>query len=298
MENTAETKGFYEYKTTLRAMSEGVSLLSKNATMLLKATWPVLLVVSLLGAWCTYSSSRLIGCVVTGSQIDWSDLGLSVAFPVLVYLVGLVFFYALVYTLFAKYIEKGFMPTVVRGKFQPCPKITKLGRFVLGVLWVLFIVLVYGALSYVLGHLSKWTLILTVPVCIFLAFWLANQLTGYVLISDTLIGSIRHSFGITLKGLGSFLTVAIVLGLILGVIGAVCQLPSISSELIYLKSQLSLSEGDDVVLPSYFMWVYFLALAFSTFLQLILNAIAISSWSMVYGAVSARLATQKEAPQH
>ena len=289
MENTSETKGFYEYRTTLRALSDGVSLMTKNALMLLKATWPILLIVSLLGAWYCQGVTSITEKLLLGVVLELSDLGLKIALPFVILLIGLLCYYALVYSVFSRYVEKGFMPTLTRKRYQLCPKLTKFVRFFIAFLWVAFVSLVYLAIVIALVTVSKWTLVLTIPIGIFLEFWLKNQLTGYVLISDTLFGSIRRSFGLTLKGFGSFLVVTVVLGLILGVVGMICLAPSLVSGTIYVKSQISLAEGDNGDLPGYFMTVYFLACTLSSFLMLLLEAIEISCWSMVYGAVSTRL---------
>lgn len=295
MNNTAETKGFYEYRTTLRAMSDGVSLLTKNATMLLKATWPFLLIVSLIGAWfclsVTGSASSLL--IDSCSELDWGVLVMRFVIPGVFLAAGMLAFYAMVYTLFSKYIEKGFMPSITRKRFQIGPKITKLPRLLIGVLWAFFVIGVYLALAVVLVSLSEWTLVLLIPCYVVLVFWLFNQITGYVLISDTLMGSIRHSWGITVKGLGSFITVSVVLALILGVVGIICLLPSLCSNIIYVKAQMSLAEGDGGDLPNYFMPVYYLAVTVSVFLMLLLEAIGVSCWSMVYGAVDTRLKLKK-----
>lgn len=296
MENTVETKGYYEYRTTLRAMSDGVSLFTKNATMLLKATWPLLLIVSLLGAMFTVSFTTTTGDLLLGKMLDWGDIA-KIGVQALITGLAFLVFYAMVFTLFSRYVEKGFMPMITRSTFQPCPKNTKLVRFLLGALWMAFVLVVYYALSFALISLSKWVSVVLVPVYLFLLFWLTNQLVGYVLISDTLMGSIRHSFGITVKGFGSFLTLVIVLSLILGLIACICILPTISSEIIYLRSQLSLAEGDNGMLPGYFMLVFFLASTLSTFLMLILSALEISCWCMVYGAVDTRIRIKKAEKQ-
>lgn len=294
MENKSETKGFFAYRTTLRAMSDGVSLFTKNATMLLKATWPLLLITSLIGGWYLLGMTKITVSLLVGTVLEWSDLGLWVGLPGLLLLVTAVLFYALVYTLLSYYVEKGFMPTVVRKKFQLCPKITKLPRLLVGGCWCLFISLVYIMLSYVLYTVSVWSLVVTIPLYIFLMFWLTNQLVGYVLISETLVGSIRHSLGITLKGFGSFFAVCIMIILVLGTIAFVCMIPAISTETIFTKAQFSLAEGDNGSLPGYFMPVYFLANTLSTFLLLLLNAVQISCWSLVYGAVDTRIRLKKE----
>ena len=52
---------------------------------------------------------------------------------------------------------------------------------------------------------------------------------------------------------------------------------------------MSIAEGDKGILPDYFNVIYFLALVFSNFLYLLLLAISVSCWSMVYGAVDTRL---------
>ena len=52
---------------------------------------------------------------------------------------------------------------------------------------------------------------------------------------------------------------------------------------------MSIAQGDNGILPDYFIPIYFLALVFSIFLFLLLLAISVSCWSMVYGAVDTRL---------
>lgn len=289
MENISEKKGFYAYRTTLRAMSDGVSLFTKNAAMLLKATWPLLLITSLLGGWFAVGVTKICVDLLVGTLLEWSDLGLWMALPGLLTLCFMVLFFALVYTLLSQYVENGFIPTQKRKKFQLCPKITKLPRLLLGGCWCIFVSVLYVLLAYVLYTVSVWSLIATIPLYIVLMFWLANQLVGYVLIADTLVGSIRHSLGITLKGLGSFIAVSLMLALVLGAIGVVCMIPAISTETIYMKAQFSLAEGDNGDLPSYFTPVYFLACTLSTFLTLLLNAVQTSCWSLVYGAVDTRI---------
>lgn len=289
MENTVETKAFHDYRTTLRALSDGVSLFTKNATMLLKATWPLLLVVSILGAWLSLSVVSILGDSFMGTIIDLGDLGVRIGVPAFLYSLGMILFYSLVFTLFALYIEKGFMPTIRRKRFRLCPKITKFGRFFVCLLWILFVLVVYGGLTVILATVSRWTIIIAILLFIILEFWLMNQIIDLVLISDSLIDSIKRSFRITIKGFGSFLTVAIVLWLILSVIGALCFLPSITSETIFVKAQMSIAQGDNGILPDYFIPIYFLALVFSIFLFLLLLAISVSCWSMVYGAVDTRL---------
>lgn len=292
MENTVETKGFYEYRTTLRAISDGVSLMTKNATMLLKATWPLLLIVSLLGAMFIVSYTTKLGDFLCGNQPDLGEM-LMLGVQALFSAIGFLVFYAMVFTLFSRYVEKGFMPMITRGTFQICPKNTKLPRFLLGALWMIFVIVIYVALAVVLVSVSEWALVILVPAYIFLLFWLTNQLIGYVLVSDTLMGSIRHSFGVTVKGFGSFLTVVVVLSLILGIVAGICLLPTVSSELVYLRSHLSMAEGDNGMLPGYFLPVFYLASMLSTFFMLLLSALEISCWCMVYGAVDTRIRIRK-----
>jgi hypothetical protein len=289
MENTVETKTFRDYRTTLRALSDGVSLFTKKATMLLKATWPLILFVSILGAWLSRSTVGVLGDFIMGTTMEMSDFGLKIGVPALLYVFGMILFYSLVFTLFALYIEKGFLPTIKRKTYLLCPKITKLGRFCVCLLWVLFVFVVYVGLAAILFTVSRWTLILTIPILIILDFWLMNQCIDYVLISDSLMSSIKRSFRITLRGLGSFITVAIVLWLILSVIGFLCFLPSITAETIFVKAQISIAEGDSGILPGYFSPIYFGTLVFSNFLYLLLLAISLSCWCMVYGAVDTRL---------
>ena len=114
MENTVETKTFRDYRTTLRALSDGVSLFTKKATMLLKATWPLILFVIILGDWLSRSTVGVLGDFIMGTTMEMSDFGLKIGVPALLYAFGMILFYSLVFTLFALYIEKGFLPTIKR----------------------------------------------------------------------------------------------------------------------------------------------------------------------------------------
>ena len=167
MENTVETKAFHDYRTTLRALSDGVSLFTKDATMLLKATWPMLLAVSILGAWLSFSVVSILGDFFMGMLLSGKDLGVRIGVPAFLYALGMILFYSLVFSLFALYIEKGFMPTIRRKRFQLCPKITKLGRYLVCLLWTLFVFVVYGGLSIILGTVSRWTAIITSYLILF-----------------------------------------------------------------------------------------------------------------------------------
>lgn len=294
MENRKDTKGFYDYKNTLRALSDGLSLATGNARMMLKVLAPVLVVgallsggMSLLGLKC--SELMLVPGVVT----DWMPVIVWMSVAGLFFLLCSILFDTQVFVLFSMYVDKGFLPTVTWRSIWK-PTFRKLLRVFSVTLWSIFLLLVYGAFTYYLAVLSRWTLVVMVPGCFFLCIWLMNQFVAFLVEPVNLWEAVCQSWGVTVRAFGSFLSSLILILLAGTVILWLCMIPSLSCELIFSKALQSLAEGDAGDLPAYFHAVYFLTRVFAMLVAFILSAVMWSCWSMVYGAALTRIRQKRQ----
>lgn len=294
MENRKDTKGFYDYKNTLRALSDGLSLATGNAGMALKVLAPVLAVgallsggVSLLGLKCSEFM------LVPGAAVDWMSVIVWMSVAGVLFLLCSILFDTQVFVLFSMYVDKGFLPTVTWRSIWK-PTFRKLLRVFAVTFWIIFLLLVYGAFTYYLAVLSRWILVVMIPGCFFLWIWLMNQFVAFLVEPISLWEAICQSWGVTWRAFGSFLSSLILILLAGTVILWLCLIPSLTCELIFGKAMQSLAEGDAGDLPAYFHTVYFLARAFAMLVGFILSAVTWSCWSMVYGAALARIRQKRQ----
>ena len=287
MEKTRDIKGFKEYKTNMRAVTDGVNLLARHAGMLLKACGPLMLVVSLVWAWTSLSMLSAVNQFMT---TDISVTGFPTQFVVPAVLQTLLGVVALAqfYSLFQGYVENGFIPQV---NYKSIWKLTlqTLKRNTLIVwLWLVFVAVLFSAIVFYLAVLSEYTLILTIPMNIFLSLWVLNLLADFHVQDCSLMRSISRSMRTTFQGFFSFLVVYIGLNIVLTLLVSIILVPGMVGSIISVQASLSLAMEDAADMPGYFNATFFIFSTISGFLLIVLSAFALSCWTMLYGAVSCR----------
>ncbi|MCQ2239172.1 MAG: hypothetical protein MJZ73_08065 [Bacteroidaceae bacterium] len=286
MEKTKEIKGFKEYKTNVRAVADGINLLGRHAGMLLKACGPLLLLVSVLWAWASLSGLIEVNQAVTSKSLDnWSWLSfLPLMLTALAYIVALAQFYSL----FQGYVANGFIPQMsIKSIWNPTFKVLTRNTLIV-TLWILFVDAVFLALAIYLFSLTPYTLIATVPLGWVLTLWNLNLMADVHVQEGTLVRAITRSLKVTFRGFLSFSLMTVLLFIVASVVGIIVSTPSLVSNVIYAEASFSEAMGDGADLPGYFNNVYFIFSMIVAFLLLIVNFLMLSSWTMLYGAVSHR----------
>lgn len=287
MEKTNKIKGFKEYKTNTRAIADGVNLIGRHAWMLLKAFCPLMVVVSALWAWTLLCCLHDVNQFMT-TDISVTGLPTSFVLPLVLFFLACVLSLAQFYSQFQGYVQNGFIPQVGMKSIWKQIFTTLKNDTLIVWLWILFVKLVYFALSIYLFMMSKYTLLLTVPFGIFFVLWNLNLLADFHVQEDALIRAIPRSFKITLSGMLSFLMVALLLLIVGMVVVLIIMVPSLVSSVIYTKASFSIAMEDGADLPNYFNGVYFIFSMIGGFIIQIISYLMLSSWTMVYGAVSHR----------
>ncbi len=286
MEKTKEIKGYKEYKTNVRAVADGINLLGRHAGMLFKACGPLLLVVSLLWAWASLRGLIEVNQVVTAKDFGgWSFTSfIPMVLTALAYVVAVAQFYSL----FQGYVINGFIPQV-SAKSVWKPTFNTLTRNTLIVsLWIVFVNAVFVALAIYLFSMTPYTLIATIPMGWVLTLWDLNLLADCHVQEGTLVRAITRSLKVTIRGFLSFSLMTVLLFIIASVVVVIVSTPSLVSNVIYAEASFSEAMGDGADLPGYFNNVYFVFSMIVAFLLLIVNFLMLSSWTMLYGAVSHR----------
>lgn len=292
MENKDDIKGFNEYKTTMRALSDGIGLLKRHAGMLLMVLSPLLVIVSALWAWIVIDGMQLLTMFMLDSTPDSADIWLnakSLLLPAALLVVFALLLLAQFYSLFRGYVANGFIPqTTLKTCWKPMLD-TLRTKTVLVWLWILFTLFCYVALMGVLISVTPYTLVLTIPIAICMALWCSNLMVDFHVNEGSLMRALTRSVRITGRGFTSFIAAACLLGILMAVLGGLVLIPTISSMVIYEQAQMSVAMDNGQDLPGYFIPVFFICGMVSCYLMLVVKGLCISCWSMLYGAVTVRI---------
>lgn len=248
---------FYKHRGFSGRMSAGFDFLRKNMAVILKTSLWVLLPFSVIQAilYVAYSDSLVaVGAVAAESSEALQAYGTVMVQLVLLWLVafiGSVLWGALVFGMFRKYSTLGYVPVMRISSWFAWTR-RDIWRFFLCLLFIVFFMVILALVSIMLVSLSAWTLIVLVPLWVYLMVILAVFPYFYMMENNPLWSAFVMAVRKGTPSWGAGFGIC-VLGIILaGVFGVVCSLPATITLLIDYFVALGAQDGEVAQMPAYY----------------------------------------------
>ena len=270
MDSIEQLMVFYKYRGFSSRMSEGFRFLTKNMKVILKTSLWVLLPISLIQAlvYSMYAESVMEFSTMAGKTPDalqaYGAVAVQLLLIWLVAFVGSVLWGALVFGMFRKYSMLGYVPAMSIGAWFAWTR-RDIWRFFLCLLFVVFFIVILMALSIMFMTLSAWTLIVVLPLWIYMGVILAIFPYFYIMESNPLWSAFVMAVRKGTPSWGAGFGIC-VLGMILaGIFGVICSLPSTITLIIDYFVALGGQDGEVAQLPAYYGVLKFLFYALSMY---------------------------------
>lgn len=205
----------------------------------------------------------------------------------IVVVAGHCFFGSLVFTLLKKQAELGGLPAY-RLKDLKAPLLANARKVFSCSLLLFAIGLLCGVLAVVLAMLTPWTLVLTLPLLLFVMVPLSYTIYIYIFEETTLLSALVKSFKLGVPAWGATFAVLLVSFLVALIIQVVAVLPWYTALMVDHLAYLSQMRGEAVALPGFFSYLMFFLALVGILISSIANTIAMSAMAFQYGSAETK----------
>lgn len=213
---------------------------------------------------------------------------------ILLSLAGSGLFGALIFTSLQEYIELGYVPAYKLKEIKT--SLLKNMRRLVSMWFVMFVCLfILLAACGALLNLSLYTMIITIPLLLFVLVPLAYAIFIYIFEGKDLIASIKKSFGLGVPNWGSTFVVSVLMSALAVVVQIVASLPWITTVLVENLARLSVLQGNEANLPGFFPVLVFVLAMVATFISILSGGLlGIIPMAFQYGSIEARRKEEEE----
>lgn len=170
----------------------------------------------------------------------------------LVLLIGMCVWQALVFGMFRKYVELGYVPSMkMKAWFSWMSR--DIWRYFLYALFSLFFWIVVEAILYMLVTVNGWLGLVMLPVMLYCAVIFLLFPYFYMIERETLWDAFLHAFRKGTPTWGTTFSIGLVAGIIVGVFTLICSMPMYVTVLIDNLVAKSIIDGNVPELPSYYV---------------------------------------------
>ncbi len=266
MENIEQLSAFYKRRGFIGRLFGGYVLLEKNFRTLLRAgsfvlvPYAVLMAIGLVWLSDTMrdaASSTNMAAWMTGKG-DWAAVVWPVVMPAaaccLVFLVGMCVWQALMFGMFRKYIELGFVPSLkMKAWFSWMGR--DVWRYFLYILFTMFFWMVVAAILYMFVTINRWLGLVMLPVMLYFAVTLILFPYFYMIERETLWDAFLHAFRRGTPVWGTTFSIRLFTCIIVGIFTLICSMPMCITMIVDNQVVWSVMDGNVPDLPSYYVFL-------------------------------------------
>lgn len=254
MEAHISNDTFYRSRSLVGRLSEAFKLLNKNMLTVIRPSLYILIPLCAIQAIASFIVE------ITGGTVELTTLTyVLMSVIMIVTILGSCLFSSYLYTILHNYAEKGYLPVV--DNLKPIwPSLLKNARkvFLTGLV-IVFVFTIYVVLAIAACvHLTLYTLLLTIPLFIFLLIPAIYLGFIYVFENITLWMSIKKSVKMGIRNWGGTFTVFLFSGIIGGFVQVVFLMPWAIGVVVGAFANQATLLGDPVTLPAFYPYLMIL----------------------------------------
>ena len=205
----------------------------------------------------------------------------------LILIAGTCCFNSLIYTLFYKYARSGSLPEYRLKDLKQALIVNAKKIFLYGL--VIFVIgTLCGILILLLLSLSPYTLILTIPLALFVLLPFSYTPFVYILEETSLINAIIKSFKLGIPTWGAIFAVRFISSFIVFIIQLIVCLPWLMGLMVNSYATIAVMSGETVVLPGFFPLLMFFLVTISLFISYLTKVLIISAMAFQYGSAETK----------
>lgn len=205
----------------------------------------------------------------------------------LVAVAGSCFFSSLVYTLLRGHAETGSLPAY-RLKDLKQPLLANARKVFFSGLLLFAVGLLCGALAVGLAVLTPYTLILTVPLAVFILVPLGYLTYIYIFEDVPLTAAVVKSYKLGIPTWGAAFSVLLISYLLALVIQVVACLPWYTAVMVENLAYVAQMRGEGGVLPGFFPYLMFFLVLAGTLISFLANMLVLSAMGYQYGSAETK----------
>lgn len=286
MDTETSNAAFFKSRSLPGRLSVAFKFINENFKYLLKQGSFILLPISVIQAFCMVYFKD-IATVSVGNIVALSVI-------ILVTLAGSVLFCAFIYSSLQEYIKLGYVPTY-KLKDIKTSLLRNAGRVLLIYMIMLVCFLLLLALCGILLTLSLYTMIIVVPLLLFVIVPIGYAILIYLFEDKGIIATIKKSFRLGIPNWGSTIVVALLMTALVGVVQIIAALPLYTAVYVESLAWLSLLQGNEATLPDFFPVLLFILTIVATFISLLSGGLlGIIPMAFQYGSVEAQRKENEE----
>lgn len=241
----------FKTRSLLGRLSASFKFMNDNLSIFLRlGTYIALPTTILVALYCALFMSKPVA-----EQQSLGYIVSTIALGVIL-VIGVCVFCSLVYTLIQKYVEDGYLPQyhlkdLKKLLLENTKKVFLVGlvTFVIGIILMLILVS--------LAYLTLYTLILTIPLIIFVLIPLSYTVYIYILEKTSLIVAFRKSYQLGIRTWGSIFAVGLITAFLVGIIQTIAALPWSMALMVNNLANIAWLRGEEVILPGFFPFLMF-----------------------------------------
>lgn len=286
MDTETSNAAFFKSRSLPGRLSVAFKFINENFKYLFKQGSFILLPVCVIQALCM-SCFTDVTVLSVGNVIAFS-------LTILITLGGSGLFSAFIFTSLQEYIEFGYVPAYKLKDIR-----TSLWRNIGRIFLMWFVILVCFVLllivSGILLGLSLYTMIITVPLLLFVLVPAGYAFLIYVFESKGVVASIKKSFRLGVSNWGETFIVALLMTALISVVQVVTALPWFTAMFVKNLAVLSLLQGNEATLPGFFPVLIFVLTMITTFTSLLsAGLLGIIPMAFQYGSAEAKRIENEE----
>lgn len=193
----------------------------------------------------------------------------------------------MIYTLFYKYARSGSLPEYRLKDLKQALIVDAKKIFLYGL--VIFVIgTLCGILILLLLSLSPYTLILTIPLALFVLLPFSYTPFVYILEETSLINAIIKSFKLGIPTWGAIFAIRFISSFIVFIIQLIVCLPWLMGLMVNSYATIAVMSGETVVLPGFFPFLMFFLVTIALLISYLTNVLIISAMAFQYGSAETK----------
>ncbi len=264
MENIEQLSAFYKRRGFTGRLFGGYVFLEKNFRTILRTSSFVLIPYAVLMAiglvWLSDSLQKVAAsadvAALAATPGVWADFIWPVALRGLIcfviMLAGMCFWQALVFGMFRKYVELGYIPSLKITAWYSWMS-RDIWRYFLYALFVIFFWVVIESIGYMLAIINTWLVLVMLPVMLYCGVIFLLFPYFYMIERETLWDAFLHAFRKGTPVWGTTFSIGLVTGIIVGILVIVCSMPMYITVMIDNLVAKGTADGNVADLPSYYV---------------------------------------------
>lgn len=251
MTNQASKIEFFKTRSLLGRLSASFKFMNDNLSIFLRlGTYISLPTAILVALYCAFFVSKPV------AEQQSLEYMISTVVLGIVLIIGICAFCSLVCTLIQKYAEEGVLlqyrlKDLKKLLLENTKKVFLVGLITSVIGAVLTLIFAFFA------YLTLYTLILTVPLIIFVLVPLNYTVYIYLLEKTSLIVAFRKSYQLGVRTWGSIFAVGLIAAFLVGIVQTIAALPCIMALVVNNLANMALLRGEVAVLPGFFPFLMF-----------------------------------------